>query len=123
MLESKRCFKLNYFVERVLKARSFANKIILLFILIFFISSIFSLFLVSYYVYDSELVKAKKGIDSAVKIRRELSQQTLEIYSKEIYSKLLSNMIDKSMDDDYLLYITDKIPDFLKKQLQVLFKG
>jgi hypothetical protein len=45
----------------------------MLFILIFFISSIFSLFLVSYHVYDSELGKAKKGIDLAVKIRRELS--------------------------------------------------
>jgi hypothetical protein len=109
LLESKRCFKLNYFVERVLKVRSFANKIILLFILIFFISSIFSLFLVSYHVYDSELEKAKKGIDLAVKIRRELSQQKLDIYSKS-----LPNMIDESMDDDYLLYITNEIPNFLK---------
>ncbi len=117
LLESKRCLKLNYFVERVLKVRSFANKIILLFILIFFISSIFALFLISYYVYDSELEKAKKGIDLAVKIRKELSQQKLDTYSKS-----LPNVIDESMDDDYLLYITDKIPDFLKNNYKYYLK-
>ena len=117
LVENKRCFKLNYFVERVLKVRSFANKIILLFILIFFISSIFALFLVSYYVYDSELGKAKKGIELAIKIRKESSQQILDMYSKS-----LPNMINESMDNDYLLYITDKIPDFLKNNYKYYLK-
>ncbi|ACD67158.1 diguanylate cyclase/phosphodiesterase [Sulfurihydrogenibium sp. YO3AOP1] len=104
-------------MERVLKVRSFANKIILLFILIFFISSIFALFLVSYYVYDSELGKAKKGIELAIKIRKESSQQILDMYSKS-----LPNMINESMDNDYLLYITDKIPDFLKNNYKYYLK-
>lgn len=53
----------------------------------------------------------------AVKIRRELSQQKLDIYSKS-----LPNVIGESMNDDYLLYITGKIPDFLKNNYKYYLK-
>jgi diguanylate cyclase (GGDEF)-like protein len=93
--ENRICFKINYFVENVLKIRSFATKITLMFFLLFIISTLLSFCILSYFQVEEIYKSAKESIKLAVNIRQNLSEQKLEIIHKNIENALKNNLTDK----------------------------
>ncbi len=71
--ENKICFKINYFVENILKVKSFATKITLMFSFIFILSIFVSFGFLSYIQIKEDFEEAKKHVDLATSIRQNLS--------------------------------------------------
>lgn len=101
----KKYFKINIFVENVLKIRSYSQKVILFFSFIFFLSLIVSFFIIFFYKYKEDNKSIQKGIELATLIRYQLSQDKLLIYAKNI-------KLDRK--DEYLIDILEYTPDFVK---------
>lgn len=97
--ESKICFKINYFVENILKVRSFATKITLMFSVIFVISVFISSSFFAYFQIKEDFENAKKHIDLATTIRQNLSQQKLDIFKEKIEKLIKNDLLDEIKND------------------------
>lgn len=103
----KKCLRINYFVENILKIKSFSQKVALLFLLIFFISLILSSLILFFYKYKKEENFIIKGIDLATSIRHQLSQEKLYIYIKNI---------NPDRKDKYLIDILESSPSIIQNK-------
>ncbi|MFN4306873.1 putative bifunctional diguanylate cyclase/phosphodiesterase [Sulfurihydrogenibium azorense] len=92
--ESKICFRINYFVENVLKARSFATKITLMFLALFTIST----------------------------IRQNLSQQKLEIFTEKI-EKMLKNKLISEIKSDPNIKVFKEINEPINKPFKYFYEN
>jgi len=103
------CFRLNIFVERFLKIRSFANKITVMFLILFIISAFISSVILSYFRYEEEIKKAEKGIALATLIRQQLSYQKLDIYVEKLEKILKNNkQTEEVLGEEKFLYKVEK---------------
>jgi diguanylate cyclase (GGDEF)-like protein len=97
--ENKICFKINYFVENILKVKSFATKITLMFSFIFILSIFVSFGFLSYIQIKEDFEKAKKHVDLATSIRQNLSQQKLDVILEKHEKLLKNNLLDEIKND------------------------
>jgi diguanylate cyclase (GGDEF)-like protein len=120
--ESKICFRINYFVENVLKVRSFATKITLMFLALFTISTIISFGVLSYYHIQQSLKDVKKHIDLATTIRQNLSQQKLEIFTEKI-EKMLKNKLISEIKSDPNIKVFKEINEPINKPFKYFYEN
>ncbi|WP_297889472.1 bifunctional diguanylate cyclase/phosphodiesterase [Sulfurihydrogenibium sp.] len=109
--ESKICFKINYFVENILKVRSFATKITLVFSAIFIFSVFVSSGFLAYFQIKEDFENAKKHIDLATTIRQNLSQQKLDIFSEKIKKLIKNNLLDEVKNDTNIKLFKETLTD------------
>ncbi|WP_051524402.1 putative bifunctional diguanylate cyclase/phosphodiesterase [Sulfurihydrogenibium subterraneum] len=120
--ESKFCFRINYFVENVLKVRSFATKITLMFLTLFTISTLISFGILSYYHIKEGYEDTKKHIDLATTIRQNLSQQKLEIFTEKIEKMLRNNLISE-VKSDPKIRIFNEIDESINKPFRYYYEN
>jgi diguanylate cyclase (GGDEF)-like protein len=93
------CLRVNYFVENILKIKSFAAKITLLYFLVFIVSLIISSLILGLYQLEKDFKYAKQHIKLAVDMRQALSQEKLEIYQYKLEKLLRNNLLEEIEKD------------------------
>ncbi|HEV09004.1 MAG TPA: hypothetical protein ENO34_01235, partial [Sulfurihydrogenibium azorense] len=112
---TKFCLKVNYFIENILKIKSFATKITLVYFLVFIVSLIISSLILGLYQVEKDFKYAKQHIQLAVDIRQLLSQEKLEIYRDKL-EKLLRNNLLEEIKKDQNIKTVNEVPVLKNKE-------
>lgn len=118
--EHRICFKINLFVENVLRIRSFALKITVMFLSIFVFSSILTGVVFSVLKIQENLNIAQSNISLATKIRQHLSQQKLDVYTDKIQKLIEAGMVEELRKERWIKEIqkTDRVESSYRYSLR-----
>lgn len=119
--EHQLCFRLNQFVERYLKIKSFATKITLMFLVIFIISLVISTVIFSILNIRNLISESRGNIKLATKIRQEISQKKLDDFAEKIEVMIREGYIDKVKNHAYVKNLYEE-KDKTKREKYILYE-
>lgn len=89
------CYKLNLFVENVLRIKSFAAKVTIMFLFMYFLSIVLSTIIFTIINTKSFMDEARENIRLATKIRQHLSQQKLDLFRLQLQKMIKAGMFEE----------------------------